>query len=409
MLQGLSTPKLQTAWLVAVALALSGCATTPESISADDAAPSPTTSAPPVDSTPETVDGSSQPSGPEEDSVAPQEPPIPFLHVNASSITPHDEAVQINISIPEYRGWAIVVRALTELTGDTYRGNGPTSIELDIPSGEWLLEVSSGNLTEYVRIIVEGKPIEFGAVTGDHLLRPGVGHDGCTTNFLYTFHHLRYFLGTAAHCVDNYSDGPEHVSAACSTVRAGDTTSGPGATATIRQGPEARLAYTSWWTMTQVGETDYGACAGNDFALLEISPEDYALMHPSVHFHGGPICVHEYGTAAQGDTLWGSGNSALWANQDPVKPKQGIYLYDDGTGYQHTAYMALPGIPGDSGSALLDANGCAMGAASTIAAAPDTGSNDYTDIGQALAYMQEHAGWAPTVVLSDDWNPSLVG
>jgi hypothetical protein len=38
---------------------------------------------------------------------------------------------------------------------------------------------------------------------------------------------------------------------------------------------------------------------------------------------------------------------------------------DDGNGWSHTVYTVTPGIPGDSGSAFLDASGNALGVLST--------------------------------------------
>jgi hypothetical protein len=49
-----------------------------------------------------------------------------------------------------------------------------------------------------------------------------------------------------------------------------------------------------------------------------------------------------------------------------------------------------PGIPGDSGSALLDAQGRASGVLSTLAIAPLPLSNNFSDLSRALTYAQSH-------------------
>jgi hypothetical protein len=41
-------------------------------------------------------------------------------------------------------------------------------------------------------------------------------------------------------------------------------------------------------------------------------------------------------------------------------------LGDDGAGWSHNVATVTPGVPGDSGSAFLDANGRALGVLSTL-------------------------------------------
>ena len=53
-----------------------------------------------------------------------------------------------------------------------------------------------------------------------------------------------------------------------------------------------------------------------------------------------------------------------------------------------------PGLPGDSGSAFLDAEGNALGTLSTLAIAPLAGSNGVGDLSHELAYAQANGGIA---------------
>ena len=53
-----------------------------------------------------------------------------------------------------------------------------------------------------------------------------------------------------------------------------------------------------------------------------------------------------------------------------------------------------PGIPGDSGSGFLDADGKALGVLSTVAIAPLAGSNGVGDLAKELAFAQAHSGIA---------------
>ena len=53
-----------------------------------------------------------------------------------------------------------------------------------------------------------------------------------------------------------------------------------------------------------------------------------------------------------------------------------------------------PGVPGDSGSAFLDAHGNAVGTLSTLGLAPLPLSNNIGDFAHELAYAQQHSGIA---------------
>jgi hypothetical protein len=51
-----------------------------------------------------------------------------------------------------------------------------------------------------------------------------------------------------------------------------------------------------------------------------------------------------------------------------------------------------PGVPGDSGSAFVSADGKAIGVLSTLGLAPLPLSNNIGDLGKELAYAQQHSG-----------------
>lgn len=60
-------------------------------------------------------------------------------------------------------------------------------------------------------------------------------------------------------------------------------------------------------------------------------------------------------------------------------------------------FTATPGIPGDSGSAFLDAPGRALGVLSTLNLAPLPGSNGVGDISREYAYLRAHYSGAVTL------------
>jgi hypothetical protein len=213
----------------------------------------------------------------------------------------------------------------------------------------------------------------------------------CTANFVYTDGAGATYVGYAAHCAGTGeatdTNGCDAASLPLGT-RVSFVEGGSLATegTTVGQGT---LAYSSWLTMQQRGETDENACAYNDLALVEVDAGDVAKVNPSVPFWGGPVAVNTTGTAA-GDTVYSYGNSSLRGGVEALSPKQGTSLGTEGDGWSHPVYTVTPGVPGDSGSAFLDAEGNALGTLSTLALAPLAGSNGVGDLSHELSYAQQH-------------------
>jgi hypothetical protein len=61
-----------------------------------------------------------------------------------------------------------------------------------------------------------------------------------------------------------------------------------------------------------------------------------------------------------------------------------------------------PGIPGDSGSAFVDASGKALGILSTVAIAPLAGSNGVGDLAKELAYLHAHTAIGAQLALGTE-------
>ncbi len=242
---------------------------------------------------------------------------------------------------------------------------------------------------------------DWGSPTGKGI-RPGINMAfegaGCTTSFLFQQDWTHYYLATAAHCVaagsSEQTDGCNAPLADKNRARL-DLDNGGTAAATI--------IYSSWATMQRIGETDPATCAGNDFALLKIDEEDLPHVHPaSLHFQA-PTGL----ATAPTSTIYGYGASTLKAGIEEIHPKQGQHLGMANGGWSHHVYLATPGIPGDSGGHIMTSDGKALGVASTIILSPTPASNHYTDIAKAIAYMQDHEGWAPELVTWNNWDPSL--
>jgi hypothetical protein len=206
----------------------------------------------------------------------------------------------------------------------------------------------------------------------------------CTANFVFT-DGTQVFIGQAAHCSgtggNTATDGCTSGSLPVGTPVAVDGASKPGT-----------MVYNSWLTMQARGETDPETCQYNDLAIVALDPADWSKVNPSIPKWGGPIGTSAPTTAA-GDFVYSYGNSSLRLGITQVSPKKGVSLGDSPAGWSHDVYTVTPGIPGDSGSAFLDANGNALGVLSTVQIAPLAGSNGVGDVGKEVAYMRAYSAF----------------
>ncbi|WP_297626356.1 hypothetical protein [Nocardioides sp.] len=217
----------------------------------------------------------------------------------------------------------------------------------------------------------------------------------CTANFVFTDTAGTTYVGYAAHCAglgeatdtDGCTSGSLPLGTEVDFVEGGSL-----ASEGTRVGG-GTLVYSSWLAMQQRGETDADTCAYNDLALVKVDAADTGKVNPSIPFWGGPVGINTAGTAA-GGTVHSYGNSSLRAGIEQLSPKQGVSLGTDPSGWTHPVYTVTPGVPGDSGSAFLDAEGNALGTLSTLALAPLAGSNGVGDLSRELSYAQAASGIA---------------
>ncbi|HEX6148623.1 hypothetical protein [Nocardioides sp.] len=217
----------------------------------------------------------------------------------------------------------------------------------------------------------------------------------CTANFVFSDGAGNTYVGYAAHCAGTGeatdTNGCDAASLPLGT-RVTFTRGGSLVTEGTAVG-EGTLAYSSWLTMQQQGESDENTCAYNDLALVKVDADDVSKVNPSIPFWGGPVAVSTAGSAT-GDRVYSFGNSSLRGGIEQLSPKTGISLGVEGEGWSHPVYTVTPGVPGDSGSAFLDAEGNALGTLSTLALAPLVGSNGVGDLHSELGYAQQHGGIA---------------
>lgn len=236
--------------------------------------------------------------------------------------------------------------------------------------------------------VTAGDAVPAWAPAANAAIHPGVQVTSptgqCTANFVF-YSSTAVYIGQAAHCTSaggaTSTDGCTSASLPLGTLIAIGGASKPGV-----------LAYNSWLTMQAGGETEPDRCAYNDLALVRIDPADVAKVNPSLPHWGGPVASGPSPGTQLGQKVYSYGNSNLRLGLTALSPKLGLSLGDTGGGWTHTVYAVTPGLPGDSGSAFLDADGRALGVLSTVQFAPFPLANGVGDIGRELAYLQAHDG-----------------
>jgi hypothetical protein len=219
----------------------------------------------------------------------------------------------------------------------------------------------------------------------------------CTANFVYTDASNNVYVGYAAHCAGLGAATDTNGCLAESLPLGTPVTFNEGGSL-ISEGTvvgQGTLVYSSWLKMHELGTTDANTCAYNDLALVKVAAGDVGKVNPSIPFWGGPTGIDTNGTAA-GDRVYTYGNSSLRFGISQLSPHTGISIGDDAAdgGWSHPLYTVTPGVPGDSGSAFVSADGTAIGTLSTLGLAPLPLSNNIGDLGKELAFAQANSGIA---------------
>jgi hypothetical protein len=228
-------------------------------------------------------------------------------------------------------------------------------------------------------------------------IRPGVqtvtAGGQCTSNFVFYDSSNNVYIGQAAHCS----------SLGSSTDTNGCTTPSRATGTSVSIGGASyagTMVYNSWRTMQTKNppEIDSFTCQYNDFALIKLDSRDYAKVNPSVQYYGGPNGLQTSGSE-RGDVVYSYGNSSLRFGIAATSPKRGVQFAYGANGWTHGVYTVTPGIPGDSGSGFMDADGMAFGVLSTIATAPLAASNNAGDLAKELAYMAANSSYNVTLAV----------
>lgn len=176
----------------------------------------------------------------------------------------------------------------------------------------------------------------------------------CTLGFLVADPSGLYF-STAGHC-----------------VREGDVVESPGVGA-FGVGAFRYLE-------PDTGQATDGA-PGQDFGLVRIDPSYYDKLNPAVCAWGGPTGI--YRESPGGGEVRHYGHGLVFGDGGPAtQERRGLNLWTDLDSFRWTGM----GVPGDSGSAVITADGLALGVLThVILAPPDTNGGTHLDKGFALA------------------------
>jgi hypothetical protein len=210
----------------------------------------------------------------------------------------------------------------------------------------------------------------------------------CTAGFVFAGG-ASVYLGYAAHCA-GHGDPSGLSGCVASTLPLGSPVIIEGRDGRERLG---RLAYSSWLTMQERGETDEARCFVNDFALVEITPADVRSVSPSVPGIGGPTGIDTDGLQP-GEAVF-----SYQPNNGDLVPKAGHSLGDSFEGRSHRVVTSPAGGPGDSGSGYLDANRAAFGLLSTRIPDGRAVTNGVVDLAAALAYANRYGGIGPVALV----------
>lgn len=248
-----------------------------------------------------------------------------------------------------------------------------------------------------------GSASEFGE-PNDQQIRPGVqitsSGSSCTSNFLYRANDVTVFIGVAAHCFS-----PDSNDNSVSPCEAQNENIGFDQVQIENATQPGTLIYSSWQAMQENAVPAGDAlCDVNDFALVQIHPDDLDNIHPSAFVVGGPTALYT-GLADVGDRVFSYGQSAFHFGVGDLEEKQGQVSDITGGDWIYQISSDNPGLPGDSGSAVIHEDGRALGVLSTVGVrvGPGAVSNGVVNLEKALNYAKS-GGFIPasTVLLTAD-------
>src|SRR4051812_9625386 len=212
----------------------------------------------------------------------------------------------------------------------------------------------------------------------------------CTANFVYTDGAGTVYIGQAAHCSGT---GGQTDTNGCNT---GSLPLGT-AVEDVNGNRVGTIAYSSWLAMHAVNESDANTCAANDLELVKVDPALVAQTSPTMPGLGGPVGLNTTGVSA-GNQVYAVGNSSLLLGAGSFVAQTGVSTGPTYGGWAWFVDMVRPGVPGDSGSGYLDAQGRALGQLSTISVGTSGAGNTIGNLSRELNYANSHGMSGAAVV-----------
>lgn len=201
-----------------------------------------------------------------------------------------------------------------------------------------------------------------GLSPGDEVVSDGTG---CTLAFLLADPTGLYFA-TAGHC-----------------IQVGNTATNPGL---------GNFGVGAFHHLKPETGSETDGSPGEDFGLIRIDPEYYDKLNPKVCGWNGPTGL--YDSAPGSGEVHHYGYGLLFGSiSEETRTRTGYNLINDNTAF----YWTGAGVPGDSGSAVLAADGRALGVLThLVVSPPDTNGGTHLLRGFALA---EAGGYQLRLVL----------
>jgi hypothetical protein len=253
----------------------------------------------------------------------------------------------------------------------TQAAGGASYVELEAPKPDWYTPRLHSRVVEAGRngdVVPLTHGVDYGttglAFTG---IRPGawiIAPAGCTTNFVFGSRR-NYFIGTAGHCAK--------VGQQVTLVAA------PGVLMNIGR---------------VVKSVNRGI--GNDFALIDVRPRMEKYVNPSMTYFGGPTRAR---APRVRDVVEHAGHGLVIGTGGT--PRAGVVVYR-GSGARNRGHaFAWVGAssPGDSGSAVRNANGAAVGNLTHLVVGGKYAPGDVagTTIGRMLQIAGRRLATAPNL------------
>lgn len=229
-------------------------------------------------------------------------------------------------------------------------------------------------------------PVEHEWASPDEaVVRPGIlirtEKRDCVSNFVFIRpDNGAVFIGTTAYCVRDLPLGSAAIVGKETDI--------------------AILIYSSWQTMSELGEKDSGAHEYNDFAVFHLDSTPARKTSPALLGIGGPTALADGGALQLGDRVRAFARAPELPSETDWR--DGLITGRAGE-WALLAHNLPPGSPGTLGGGVIDAEGRAVGVMVNVGVLPNPGANGVARLDRLLSYARDHAG-LPVELATAEYN-----